>query len=172
MSEECMTAVEQWMKDISVGIDKIKDNLQHVMHVQGEQASEIATIRVESRRAADVANEAKRMADETRCEMANTSTAMIKHVGVVESSLKEHDAKLNTACNTLYEQDDVLSKQTDILNKLRDSDLVRTATEKEHEKILKGNWAFLKWALPLSVTTVTAVITAVVWFMVHYPILK
>jgi hypothetical protein len=65
-----------------------------------------------------------------------------------------------------------MGKQTEILNKLRDSDIARVATEKEREKLMNNNWSFLKWALPLSVTTVTAVISGVIWFMVHYPILK
>jgi hypothetical protein len=172
MGEEIMTAVEKWMEEISSGIDKIKENLQHVIHVQAEQATQITNIDIKATRAEETANEAKRMADDARCEVNTVSNAITRHVSSVECTMKEHEKKLKDACEVLYDQDLVMAKQTEILGNLRDSDIARVATEKEREKILSNNWSFLKWALPISVTTVTAVISGVIWFMVHYPILK
>jgi hypothetical protein len=165
-----MTAVEKWMEDISEGVDKIKCNLESVMRVQSEQASEINSIRVMSGRAIETANDAKRMADEARCEVNTVAISMTKHVSAMETTSKAHEKKLQDACDSLYDQDIVMGKQTEILGKLRDSDIARNAAEKEREKALKNNWSFIKWGLPLSVTTITAVITGVIWILTHYPI--
>jgi len=171
---EFMRTLRTDLGALKAGQDRTAEQLAHLTKEQRAQANEIMSIRGEARRAAEIANEAKRQADDAQREVSTMVTAIQSHVSGVAAVLKGQGERIEAAQElikshtaTLKDQDRVLAEQSQDLKTLVMAHATQNAREEERALRSKEQSEFFKWALPVATGFVTTAVTVAVWIATH-----
>lgn len=171
-SKPCL--VGRSLGEIQGTLTRVEAHLERIDSIQRTQADQLHSLDVRAKRAAESAEEAKRMADAAQVHVDRVLNSIRTYTDAVGKTLQTQGETLRNAVDTLSthgrmleEQTAAMREQTEALRQLSEAELRRSTRETLIANMQKESRDWVRWSVPLALTLLLTLVGVVSWAVTH-----